>query len=75
MAATGSKSIDTDSTVIQEIKRLHDEIIACVRIGLANAIHIGQLLTKQKEKVGHGACGGIGLELTCPSLTALRATI
>ena len=37
-----------------EMGRLHDEIRACVRIMLDNAIRAGELLTAQKAELKHG---------------------
>jgi len=40
--------------IAQEIARLHTEVLSCVKVGLETAIRIGELLTQQKEKLGHG---------------------
>jgi len=40
--------------IAQEIGRLHIEVLSCVKVGLETAIRIGELLTQQKEKLGHG---------------------
>ena len=47
----------TDLTVTRadEIIRLHDEVIGALKTSLKKAIRIGELLTDQKESMGHGA--------------------
>jgi hypothetical protein len=45
---------EIEKSRIEEIKRLHNEILGFVKLSLENAIRIGQLLTDQKEELGHG---------------------
>lgn len=45
---------EIEKSRIEEIKRLHNEILGFVKLSLENAIRIGQLLTEQKEGLGHG---------------------
>jgi hypothetical protein len=40
--------------VANEIVRLHREVEVCVRLGLSKALRIGDLLTEQKSRLGHG---------------------
>jgi hypothetical protein len=44
----------TETEVAREITRLHHEVLGCMKVGLEKAFRIGQLLTEQKEKLGHG---------------------
>ena len=44
----------TSQDLAVEIARLHGEVLICARIGLTNAIKIGELLVLQKEKLEHG---------------------
>lgn len=41
-------------TRLVEITRLHDEIEEGLRVGIEKAIRIGELLTKEKERLGYG---------------------
>src|SRR4051812_37587799 len=50
-------SITTTEQRIQEIKQLHNEIVAAVRTTLDKAIRIGELLTDQKAELKHGEWG------------------
>ena len=43
-----------DEVIENEINTLHGEIAMCVKISMEKAIRIGELLTQQKEKSGHG---------------------
>lgn len=42
---------------VPEIVRLHGEIVDSLRLSLDKAIRIGELLTEQKERLGHGRFG------------------
>lgn len=46
-----------DDLVVNEITNLHGEIAMCLKIGMEKAIRIGELLTEQKGKLGHGYFG------------------
>jgi hypothetical protein len=48
------KSMHLDKTRIQEIVRLHSEVAAHLKQSLDKAVRIGQLLTEQKQALGHG---------------------
>ena len=54
LVPVASQSIAIQNDVAQEIARLHTEVLSCVKVGLETAIRIGELLTQQKEKLGHG---------------------
>ena len=45
---------EIEKSRIEEIKRLHNEILGFGKLSLENAIRIGQLLTDQKEELEHG---------------------
>jgi hypothetical protein len=58
-ALSVSKNLETRATlteteVAREITRLHHEVLGCMKVGMEKAFRIGQLLTEQKEKLGHG---------------------
>jgi hypothetical protein len=40
--------------VVVEINKLHSDIIISLKISVEKALKIGELLTKQKEQLGHG---------------------
>jgi len=46
--------VDIDKMRIQDIVRLHSEVAAHLKQSLEKAIRIGQLLTEQKQALGHG---------------------
>lgn len=54
LVPVASQSIAIQNDMAQEIARLHTEVLSCVKVGLETAIRIGELLTQQKEKLGHG---------------------
>ncbi len=49
-----SPLLNEPERVAQEICNLHGELAACVKVGLEKALRIGELLTEQKVKLGHG---------------------
>ena len=42
------------SPAASEINRLHAEILAAARTSIPNAIRIGELLSEEKRRAGHG---------------------
>jgi len=46
--------VEIEKSRIQEIARLHAEIVGHLRMSLDKAIRIGQLLTEQKKSLKHG---------------------
>jgi len=54
MFAVVSASPESLSSPADEINRLHDELNELARTALQTAMHIGELLTEQKAKCGHG---------------------
>jgi hypothetical protein len=49
-----TNSLDDDLKVVQEIKQLHQEFGIAYKMSVDRAIRIGELLTQQKAKSGHG---------------------
>ncbi len=50
-------TISTETTSIEEITELHGQLEAFAKKSLAAAMRIGELLTEQKSKLGHGNWG------------------
>lgn len=50
-------SQQTSTQRVKEIVKLHNEVEKLLRTSLEKAIKIGELLTQQKEEVGHGNWG------------------
>ena len=49
---------EVEKSRIEEIRKLHDEILGSFRRSLVKAIRIGELLTKQQENLRHGEFAG-----------------
>jgi hypothetical protein len=52
--APESKLMKPAKTVAQEIVALHNDIIGAIRTTMPKAIRIGELLTQEKQRLGHG---------------------
>jgi hypothetical protein len=48
---------ELEKSLVEEIKKLHSEVISHLKMTIPQAIRIGELLGQQKGRLGHGAFG------------------